>query len=77
MSKNKISRLLLIVWVIISIILLFIQSYGIINLLVSYKYTPSEDLFLTINIIKEFAVYLLLSIIIIIISLLIDRDRGF
>ncbi len=77
MSRTKISRLLLIVWVIISIILLFIQSYGIINLMVSYKYAPSKDLLLTIDVLKEFAVYLFLSIIIIIISLLIDRDRRF
>ncbi len=66
MSKTKVLRLLLIVWIIISIVLFVLNIYGIINLMVSYKYAPSDDILLAINILKEFVVYLFFSIMIII-----------
>ena len=73
MSRNKGSRLLMAIWIFLSAILLLINAYGIVNLMVSQKYTPSADIDLSIRTLTEFCAYILINMIVLAVVIYFDR----
>lgn len=61
------------IWISLSAILLLINAYGIVNLMVSQKYTPSADIDLSISALTEFCAYILINMIVLAVLIYFDR----